>query len=209
MATEWYRKKGWSPKRREEFFARLRRCREKSEYVRVQGQELLDTKSRRSHLGALELFELYLREYPGAGLQFTVYDGIAECRVRLGELDRAVEAYRRLFRVMRKHKDIQPHSAFEFGWLVVSTPLPKLYAEALAVLDEFSQDTFPIDRYRDHLLRALIFAARGKRRKARQHARAALAETAITHSGLRYHPTFGLVKKPDKKVYEQLQNLAV
>jgi len=208
MATEWYRMKGWSPKRREEFFTRLRRCRDKSEYVRVQAQELLDTRSRRSHLGALELFDYFLKEWPKNAMLSTVVDGRAECFVKLGDLDRAVEAYREVFRVLRGRNPVRTESPLDFGWLVVMTPLPKLYDEALSVLAEFPSSTFVHERYRAHVIQALISDARGKRAQARKHARAALLEAEVTHSGMRYHPTFGLVRTPDQKLYAKLQQLA-
>ena len=208
MATEWFRMKGWSPKRREEFFTRLRRCRDKSEYVRVQAQELLDTRSRRSHLGALELFDLYIKEWSKQGLVSTALDGRAECFVKLGDLDRAVEAYREVFRVLRGRNPVQTQTPLDFGWLVAMTPLPELYDEALSILDEFPRNTFNHERYRAHTIQALIFDARGKRARARKHARAALLEAEVTHSGMRYHPTFGLVETPDQKLYAKLQQLA-
>ena len=77
MATEWYRRKGWGPKRRDEFFSRLRRCRDKSEYVRVQALELVDTRSHRAHLGAIELFDYFLKEWPDNIMLSTVLDGRA------------------------------------------------------------------------------------------------------------------------------------
>ena len=208
MATEWYRMKGWSPKRREEFFTRLRRCRDKSEYVRVQAQELLDTRSRRSHLGALELFDYFLKEWPKNAMLSTVVDGRAECFVKLGDLDRAVEAYREVFRVLRGRNPVRTESPLDFGWLVVMTPLPKLYDEALSILADFPSSTFVHERYRAHVIQALISDARGKRAQARKHARAALLEAEVTHSGMRYHPTFGLVRTPDQKLYAKLQQLA-
>jgi len=207
MATEWYRKKGWGPKRREEFFARLRRCRDKSEYVRVQALELVDTESRKSHLGAMELFDYFLKEWPDDCMLSTVLDGRAECLVRMGDLDQAVEAYRKVFEVLRGHA-IQTPTPLDFGWLVSTTPLPKLYDEALSVLAEFPRNTFPIERYRAHVVQALIFHARRKRTKARQHARAALAEAAITDSGMRYHPTFGVVQSADQKLQRKLRGIA-
>jgi len=208
MATEWYRKKGWGPKRREEFFTRLRRCRDKSEYVRVQAQELLDTRSRRSHLGALELFELFLKEWPDDVMISTVYDDMAQCFLRLGDLDKALEAYRKVFEILRHPPAVETPTPLDFGWLVATTPLPKLYGEALRVLKEFPRDTFPIERYRSHSIQAFIYDARGQRASARKHARAALAETEIAHSGMRYHPTFGLVQSPNKKAYDKLRRLA-
>jgi tetratricopeptide (TPR) repeat protein len=207
MATEWFRMKGWSPTRREEFFTRLRRCRDKSEYVRVQAQELLDTRSRRAQLGALELFDYFLKEWPKNTMLSTVLDGRAECFVKLGHLDQAVEAYRKVFRVLRG-RAVETETPLDFGWLVATTPLPKLYDEALSVLTKFPRNTFHHQRYRTHTIQALIFDARGKRARARKHARAALLEAEVTHSGMRYHPTFGLVETPDQKLYAKLQQLA-
>jgi hypothetical protein len=159
-------------------------------------------------LGALELFDYFLKEWPDDAMLSTVLDGRAECFVRMGELDQAVEAYRKVFECLRSDTAVQTPSPLDFGWLVGTTPLPKLYDEVLSVLDEFPRDTFPIERYRTHAIQALIFDARRKRTKARAHARAALAEAAITHSGMRYHPTFGLVQSADQKVRKKLHTMA-
>jgi len=122
-------------------------------------------------------------------------------------LERAVEAYREVFRVLRGDA-VETPTALDFGWLVATTPLPKLYGEALRVLKVFGRDTFPIERFRSHSIQAFIYDARDQRSSARKHARAALAETEIAHSGMRYHPTFGLVQSPHKKLYDKLRRLA-
>jgi hypothetical protein len=96
----------------------------------------------------------------------------------------------------------------DFGWLVVTAPLPDLYDEALAVLGEFTHEMFPIDRYRASAIHALILDARGQLEQARGYARIALQEAAARHSGFRYHAALGLVESPDERVHERLQTLA-
>jgi hypothetical protein len=93
---------------------------------------------------------------------------------------------------------------------VATQPLPDLYREALAALDEFGDmDGFlSASRYRSSGARALIQFALGDHHAARQSARLALEAAAAHHSGLRYHPRVGLVRVSDRRVHERLEEVA-
>ena len=96
----------------------------------------------------------------------------------------------------------------DFGWLAITTPLPELYDEALAVLCEFHRDMFPIDRYRANTIQAIILEFKGKREQAKSYACLALDAAEAKHSGFRYHSSLGLVRSPNQKVHQKLQSLA-
>jgi hypothetical protein len=49
---------------------------------------------------------------------------------------------------------------------------------------------------------------RGERELAAKYARDALEAAAKQHTGLRYHPTLGLVKIKDQQIHEELGHLA-
>lgn len=211
MAEDWYRRKTWTPKDREEFFARLRRSRgafHKSQYVRIQACELLATQTHEAYLAALELLDMILQEWFDDAQLALVYHHRAECFSGLGDLPRAIEAYRQVFQAQRDRKGGLTMAHLDFGWLVATTPLPELFDEALAALCEFHTDMFPLDRYRAGAIQALILDSQGKREQARSHASIALEAAAATHSGFRYHPKVGLVASPDRKVHERLLSLA-
>jgi tetratricopeptide (TPR) repeat protein len=211
MADDWFRRKTWTPKDREEFFVRLRRSRgafNKAQYARIQAYELLTTRTREAYTAALELLDMILAEWRDDAQLASVYHHRAECFLGLGDVAGAVDAYRQVFETQRVCKSELTRAHLDFGWLVVTAPLPDLHDEALAVLGEFGDEIFPVDRYRASAIRALILGARGQREQARGYARIALQEAAARHSGFRYHATLGLVDSPDEGVHERLQALA-
>lgn len=211
MADDWFRRKTWTPRGREDFFERLRRSRgayNKAQYARIQAYELLTTRTRDAYIAALELLDMILAEWHEDAQLASVYHHRADCFLGLGDTQRAVDAYRQVFQTQRVCKSQLTMAHLDFGWLVATIPLPELYDEALAVLDEFRHEIFPVDRYRASAIHALILDARGQQEQARSYARIALQEAAATHSGLRYHATLGLVESRDERVYERLQTLA-
>gem|GEM_PF-4684876 len=86
--------------------------------------------------------------------------------------------------------------------------MPESYGEALALLGEFSKSLFPLEHYRENVIRAFILAAQGRQAEARPCAHLALQAAAATHSGMRYHAKVGLVTSPDPKIIKRLQLLA-
>jgi tetratricopeptide (TPR) repeat protein len=211
MADDWFRRKTWTPKDREEFSARLRRSRgafHKAQYARIQAYELLTTRTRDAYIAALELLDMILAEWRDDAQLASVYHHRAECFLGLGDTQRAVDAFRHVFRRQRVFRGELTGAHLDFGWFVVTAPLPELYDEALSVLSEFGQEMFPVQRYRASAIHALILDARGQREQARGYARIALQEAAARHSGFRYHATLGLVESPDERVHEKLQTLA-
>ncbi|MBI5683910.1 MAG: hypothetical protein HZC54_02415 [Verrucomicrobia bacterium] len=211
MADDWFRRKTWTPKDREEFFARLRRSRgafHKAQYARIQAYELLTTHTRDAYVAALELLDMILAEWREDAQLASVHHHRAECFLGLGDMARAIDAFRQVFQTQRVCRGELTGSHLDFGWLVVTAPLPELYDEALGFLSEFSHEVFPVQRYRASAIHALILDARGQREQARGYARMALQEAAARHSGFRYHATLGLVGSPDERVHERLQTLA-
>jgi hypothetical protein len=211
MSDEWYRRKVWTDENREEFFTRLRRSRtayHKAQYVRIQAAELLATGKREAYVTALELLDLILKDWPEeAGV--VVHYHRAQCFRGLDDISRAIESYRQIFFIQRRDRRgvfTAPH--LDFGWMVATTPMPEFYDEVLGLLVEFADYTFPVERYRANAIAALISADCGQDQQARTHARKALEEAAVEHSGFRYHAKHGLVESPDEKVYERLQELA-
>ena len=137
----------------------------------------------------------------------SVFHHRAECFAGLGDLARAIDAYQQVFQTQRTRKSELTMAHLDFGWLVATTPLPEYYDEALALLNEFTHNNFPVDQYRASAIHALIFDARGQREQAHRYASVALQSAAARHSGFRYHAKLGLVKSPDEKVYKRLQML--
>jgi tetratricopeptide (TPR) repeat protein len=211
MADDWYRRKTWTAEDREEFFTRLRRSRgafHKAQYARIQAFELLTTRTRDAYVAALELLDLILTEWRDDAQLASVYHHRAECFIGLGDRLSALDAFRQVFQTQRVSRGELTAAHLDFGWLVATAPIPELYDEALAVLDEFGHEIFPVQRYRASAIRALIFDSLGQREQAQIHAHAALQETEATHSGFRYHACLGLVDLPDERTHNRLKTIA-
>ena len=211
MSDDWFRRKTWTKKDREEFFARLRRSRggyNKAQYARIQAHELITTRTTEAYTAALELLDMILAEWREDAQLASVYHHRADCYAGLGDLARAIDAYHQVFETQRARKGELTMAHLDFGWLVATMPLPDLYDEALILLGEFTHGMFPVDQYRASAIHALILASRGKCDQARAYARIAIQAAAARHSGFRYHAKLGLVKSPDEAVYERLQKLA-
>lgn len=85
------------------------------------------------------------------------------------------------------------------------------YEEVSQVLQEFRETgglKFPSIEYRYAVIQALLAEARGEKTVAREFAKLALGEAAKDYSGLRYHPSVGLVGSERSQFENRLKTLA-
>ena len=156
MVTDWFRRQTWTPKDREEFFARLvrsRGARNKAQYARIQAYTLLSTRTQDGRQAALELLHMILKEWRNDAQLALIYHHQAECFAGLGDLPQAIESYRQVFETQRIRKHELTMAHLDFGLLVITTPMPELFDEALSVLSEFHSagySMFPINLYHVH-----------------------------------------------------------
>ncbi|MBN9519148.1 hypothetical protein J0H58_11615 [bacterium] len=198
MAKDWFRRTTWTPADREAFFARLRRSRttfHKAQYLCLQAGTFLGCRTPEGTAAALELTEVLLRDYPDPFELASAHLIRAEYLESQGDVPGAVEAYRHALQAQRDHPRVRTTAPQGFAWLVATRPLPDLYREALAGLDEFGETD---GSYRSRGARALIQFALGDRAAAGRSARLAL-EAAAGRSGLR---------ASDRRVRERLAEVA-
>jgi hypothetical protein len=102
---------------------------------------------------------------------------------------------------------VRIHAFIKFGKLVVENKLTQFFDEALAVLEELKLKgiQFPADIYEEFGIRAIIAAQKGEIKKAKELAKVALEAAAKVHSGLRFHPTVGLVQDRESKFYKSIE----
>jgi hypothetical protein len=82
----------------------------------------------------------------------------------------------------------------QFAILVATQDLKEHFQVALNILTENQMSVmFPVDRFEWHAASALIKAAVGDRKAAKEHAIEALAAAKASDSGFRYHSKVGLV----------------
>ncbi len=135
----------------------------------------------------------------------------ADSLAKLGQIEGAILEYRAAMQAERDFPNVRTNSWLDFGWLIVEYQLTGFYDEVSQVFQEFREEggiRFPDIEYRYAAIQALIADARGNEVMAQEFAKHALAEAAKDHSGLRYHPTLGLVGAKQTKFETRLRELA-
>lgn len=208
---DWFRRKTWTPNDRAEFSARLKRSRgafHKAQYARIQAYELQTVGTLETLHAAVDLLDTILAEWRSDAQLAAVHHQYAQCLLRLGQQERAIESFREVFRAQRQRPGHITAAHLDFGWLCISVPLPKFYSEVLGALDEFQYaPVFPVQVYRDAAIRAIIHHSRSEHQIARECAQRALSSAALTRSLLPRHPTLGVVTAPDLGFHAQLQSI--
>jgi tetratricopeptide (TPR) repeat protein len=208
---EWFRRATWTDADREDFNARLKRSRgagNKAQYLRIQAVHLAEAGH---HEGAIELLDRMFVEFPEKIQLAQAHAQKADSLAKLGQIDAAIQEYRAGLQAEREFPNVRTNAWLDFGWLVVEKQMAELYEEVSRVLQEFREEgglKLPAREYRYAAIQALLADARAERARAREFAKQALAEAAKDHSGLRYHPTVGLVGSERVTFQNRLRTLA-
>jgi tetratricopeptide (TPR) repeat protein len=209
---DWYRNRAWTPEIEAAFGARLARSRNdrgRAQYLRIQAACLAESGDVRSTEAALALLDRMLAEYPDRIQLAQARLQRAKCLERLGRDDETIAAFREALRSERAFPNVKTDAWIAFGWFAIERGRSELYTEAIAILDEFARSTlFAFEVYRLHAIRAIVLDHSNDPAEARMQARAALDAAAARHSGLRYHPTWGLVRDTDAPIHRRLRMIA-
>lgn len=201
---DWYRNREWSPEIEAQFSAKLKRARDKAQYLRIQACSL-----KNSHP---ETALMLLERYFALGDDFDraqAYVDQADALLALGEIEAALTSYERALTREQEFPNALTQAYLELPFLIATTRRQDKYQRALEVLSQAqSRLMFPVDRFKWHAAHALISEATGADDAARRHARAALENAYAEHSGFRYHASVGLVGSKYPDLRHQLAELA-
>jgi tetratricopeptide (TPR) repeat protein len=215
MANDWFRKTSWSEADQADFFVRLKRCRtayNKAQYLRIQAFHLEGVGSYEMLRASLELLEKMFAEFPEQTQLASAYNQKASCLAKLGDIDNAIVNYQCALETERKFPRVKTNAFMDFGKLVAENKLMRFYDEALTVLEAELNSRgiqFPADTFNAFGIRSLIAAQRGQTQEARKFAKVALEAAAKIDSGLRYHPTVGLVRDKETSFYKSVRAIAL
>lgn len=193
---EWFRRTVWSVADREDFHARLKRSRSagnKAQYLCIQAGYLADAGY---HAEAIELLDQFFAECPEQIQLAQAHARKADSLAKLGEIEAAIHEYRAALQTEREFPNVRTNAWLDFGWLVVEKELKSIYDEVSQILHEFRKEgglKLPAVEYQYATIQAILADSRGERTRAREFAKQALFEASKSYSGLRYHPTVGLV----------------
>src|SRR5581483_1437593 len=116
MATDWFRRTNWTPSAEADFFARLRRARDKSQYLRIQAVTL---EAAGDYPAALKLIDYYFDLHSEPIWNGTMHQCRASAHAAMGELDRAIAAFRASVEAERSPGGLKTDGWLDFGELVV------------------------------------------------------------------------------------------
>jgi tetratricopeptide (TPR) repeat protein len=204
MATDdWFRNKAWSPAIEARFYERLRRAKQKAQYLVIQAGCL-----EQSHP---QVALVLLEHYFALGKDFNLAPAFvvqAAAYLSSGDVGQAVDSYERAIRAEFEFPIMRTNAWLDLSMLVATKKIRAHYAVALDLMAEHkSKIMFPVDEFRYHAAHALIHMERGDSPVAREYARNALRAAELDHSGFRYHAKSGLVGSQYDAIKSDLRRL--
>jgi tetratricopeptide (TPR) repeat protein len=186
---DWFRNADWNAAIERAFFEKLRRAKNKAQYLRIQAGTL----THKHPEVALRLLDEYFK----LGDHFDdaqAHVDRASAYLSHGDMAQAVKAYETALAVEDQRPNVKTQAYLDLPFLIASLDIHSHHEQALHLLQQHkSRLMFPVDHFRWHAAHALISYARGRTSSAREHAQLALDAAGMDHSGFRYHPSAGLV----------------
>ena len=184
-----YRNSDWSPEVASVFEAKLVRARDKAQYLRIQASTLRESLPEVAHA--------LLDRYFAMPDHFDWAQGFVDRAVAYlsqGKLTEALVAYERALAREASFPKLKTQAYLDLPFLVATNAVQDRYDAAVEVLESHkARLMFPVDHFKWNAAQALIASARGDAEAARDFAKVAIEAAAMDSSGLRYHPTVGLV----------------
>jgi tetratricopeptide (TPR) repeat protein len=207
---EWYRNEDWNEEIQEDFFAHLKRSRSeyhRAQYLRIQAFHLKGTNIKQNIVVAKTLLEKCLLDYPNDSQRCQAYKTLAECKGFLGDIDGAIEDFRKAVNREFEYPGISCNSNTVFARFVTEQERQDLYDEVLGNLDKIKprELVFPSQKYDAFFALAIIYEKKGGIELAKKFAKEAITELEKTSSGFSRHNLLGLVKKD--KTFERMEKI--
>lgn len=203
---DWYRNIDWDEQTEIKFKDKLKRARDKSQYLRIQASYLI----KKHPQNALHLLELYFDQ--GEHFDFAqAHSDRAKAYLAIEKVDEAIKSYNAAIQRESVYPQLLTNAYLDLPLLIAARGIQGQYDRALKILDDNQKRlTFPIDKYKWNAAKALIFLDSRSLKFAQKFASDALAASRVQKSGFRYHPKVGLFSddKTDKAIYKSVKKIA-
>jgi len=203
---DWYRNKDWNTQIMSEFDAKLKRARDKSQYLRIQASYLTKIHPQ----AALNLLDRYFDL--GEHFDFAqAYVDQAKAYLTLGNISETIISFEKALVREKNYPKLLTNAYLDLPLIIAVKGIESKYDEALETLDEYrSRLTFSIDRYKWNAAKSIILSSLDYHKKAANFAQSAIEASAEKQSGIRYHPKIGLFSesKMDKQIYKNVKKIA-
>jgi tetratricopeptide (TPR) repeat protein len=201
---DWFRNTVWSADIAANFYQRLKRARQKGQYLRIQATYL----TKNFPEVALQLLEQYF----SLGTDFDKALALitkGEAHITLGDTSAAISAYGDAVERQIEYHNVKTDAPTTYACLVANEYIEALYERALDIVDTpNTYSIFPLHNYLANGARALILHELGKADEAHQAALLAMDAARVKNSGLRYHGALGLVENSDDIFGKRIRALA-
>jgi tetratricopeptide (TPR) repeat protein len=200
---DWYRNKDWNAEIESAFLSKLRRARDRSQYLRIQACTLSGIKPE----VALRLLDEYFKLPEGHDYAQAWVDR-ASALVALGRVEEAIQAYESALLREAEFPKSLTQAYLAMPYLIATRSLTEYFERAIRVLDSHvSRLMFPVDRFMWNAAHAII-ASSNQKGDASLYATAALKEADENSSGFQYHQGVGLVSAKHSEVVKRLKVIA-
>jgi len=198
---DWYRRKTWTNRDEEEFFAKLKRARVggRAQYLRVQAIELVETKQKELLAVAESLLNTILTEYPEARIEKSpALNALGEIYKLRNDYEKALDYYSRSLDFEKVFPNVITSSYLDFAELIIKTSRKDLYETAETLLEKkLKNELLPVTKYKMCAILSIINRGKGNLDKAEHYHDLAEQNANVQTSGLRYHKHLGIVLKRD------------
>ncbi len=209
---DWYRCTDWNARVEAEFFRRLRRARhQKSQYLVLQAETLVNTGRPDHATAALNLIDFFLKEHSQQFFAGRAFHTKAQALLVLERWDEAFQAFEDGLAARRAMPNVIDNTWLEYPLAIARRRVRDRYQRALDVLNEFVSPTalvLPIQEFQYFATLALISADEGDREGASRWSRRALAATT-KEAPFSRHPDVGLVGMTFADLQIEVEQLAV
>ena len=202
MSNDWFRNTDWNETIAAAFEEKLKRARDKKQYLRIQACTLAS--------GHPRIALVLLERYFALGEHFDhaqAHVDRATAHLALGDIDAAIQSFEAALAREAAFPNVQTVAHLELPYLIALNGTAGRFEQAMDMLSA-SKDRlmFPVERFKHHAARAIILAT-SDRAAARIEAKAALEAASADHSGFRYHPSVGLVSEMHADALSRLRGL--